>query len=118
MPLPSTTGHEPFFSESSRLYNLDGCIFAAGAVPLMHAHSTQSTVAVLNLIGSETWINVSYPTQFSLRRYESEEGTMETLQETLIHGYTALIIVTDLFHHLIRKDIKAASRRRCAFIDS
>ena len=49
-----------------------------GSIPLMHAHSADSTVAVFNAIGSETWVDVGRPTPKSTStHWISETGIMD-----------------------------------------
>ncbi|KAF8589491.1 glycoside hydrolase family 31 protein [Ramaria rubella] len=85
LALPTTTGSDPFYSEPYRLYNLDVFEYLAdspmsiyGAIPLLHAHSSSSTVGLLNLIGSETWIDVSHPLDKSTKtHWISESGILD-----------------------------------------
>ena len=87
MDLPTTTGDSPTFSDPYRLYNLDVFEYHAsspmslyGSIPLMHAHSTDSTVAVLNLIASETWVDAAHPTEKSTEtHWFSESGILDVL---------------------------------------
>ena len=49
-----------------------------GSIPLMHAHSAASTVAVFNAVGSETWIDISHPTDKSTEtHWISESGILD-----------------------------------------
>ncbi|EJD46904.1 alpha-glucosidase [Auricularia subglabra TFB-10046 SS5] len=87
LALPSTTGTDPFFTEPYRLYNLDVFEYLAssafglyGSIPLLHAHSADSTVAVLNLVASETWVDLYYPTpKSSSTHWISESGILDLL---------------------------------------
>ncbi|KZV89419.1 glycoside hydrolase family 31 protein, partial [Exidia glandulosa HHB12029] len=93
LALPSTTGPDPHFEEPYRLYNLDVFEYLAssafglyGSIPILHAHSAASTVAVLNLVASETWVDVHYPTTKSANtHWISESGILDLL---LIPGPT------------------------------
>lgn len=85
MDLPTTTGENAKYKDPYRLYNLDVFEYEAdsemalyGAVPLVHAHSTHSTVGVFNAIGSETWVDVDHPTSDSTEtHWISESGIMD-----------------------------------------
>jgi alpha 1,3-glucosidase len=73
--LPATTGEAAEYSDPYWLYNLDVFEYEAdsemalyGAVPLVHAHGFHSTVGVFNAIGSETWVDVGYPSADSTKR--------------------------------------------------
>ncbi|KIJ51385.1 glycoside hydrolase family 31 protein [Sphaerobolus stellatus SS14] len=85
MDLPTTTGPNAVYSEPYRLYNLDVFEYLAnspmslyGAVPLLHAHSASSTVGFLDLVASETWIDVSHPTDKSTNtHWVSESGILD-----------------------------------------
>ncbi|KAF9478104.1 glycoside hydrolase family 31 protein [Pholiota conissans] len=94
LALPSTTGKEPTFTDPYRLYNGDVFEYLAssttslyGSIPLMHAHSTESTVAVFHVVGSETWIDVSHASDKSTEtHWISESGILDTF---LLPGPTA-----------------------------
>jgi alpha 1,3-glucosidase len=83
--LPTTTGSNPTYTDPYRLYNADVFEYLAwspvslyGSVPLMHAHSTDSTVAVFHLIASETWIDVSHSSDESTEtHWNSESGILD-----------------------------------------
>jgi mannosyl-oligosaccharide alpha-1,3-glucosidase len=85
LDLPTTTGENPFFSEPYRFYNADVYKYLAsattslyGSIPVMHAHSADSTVAIFNAVGSETWIDVEHPTAQSTRtQWISESGILD-----------------------------------------
>ncbi|KAI0035606.1 glycoside hydrolase family 31 protein [Vararia minispora EC-137] len=85
LSLPTTTGDDPFFTEPYRLYNLDVFEYIAsspmslyGAIPLMHAHSAESTVGVFHVVGSETWIDVAHPSPMSSQtHWISESGILD-----------------------------------------
>ena len=86
LALPSTKGESPTFEDPYRLYNGDVFEYLAsspvslyGSIPLMHAHSTDSTVAVFHLSGSETWIDVSHASEKSTEtHWISESGILDT----------------------------------------
>ncbi|KAH9976092.1 alpha glucosidase [Lactifluus volemus] len=98
--LPTTTGENPFFSEPYRFYNADVFEYLAsettslyGSIPVMHAHSADSTVAIFNAIGSETWIDVEHPTAQSTRtQWISESGILDLF---ILPGPSS----TDVFRH-------------------
>ncbi len=49
-----------------------------GSIPLLHAHSATSTVGFFNLVGSETWIDVSYPSVTATKtHWISESGVID-----------------------------------------
>jgi len=110
LALPPTKGSEPFFDEPYRLYNLDVFEYLAssafgiyGAIPVLHAHSTTSTVAVLNLVASETWIDIHYPTaKSSSSHWVSESGILDVLilpgptPEAVFEQYAGLTGTTPL----------------------
>ncbi|KAJ3995742.1 glycoside hydrolase family 31 protein [Lentinula boryana] len=85
LSLPSTTGDSPSYSDPFRLYNTDVFEYLAsspmslyGSIPVMHAHSAENTVGVFNAVGSETWIDISYPTKKSTHtHWISESGIMD-----------------------------------------
>lgn len=85
LSLPTTTGPDSVYSEPYRLYNLDVFEYLAdspmsiyGSIPLLHAHSASSTVGLLNLVGSETWIDVSHPSDKSTKtHWISESGILD-----------------------------------------
>jgi alpha 1,3-glucosidase len=94
LDLPTTTGTDPRFTDPYRFYNADVYEYLAdspvslyGSIPLMHAHSADSTVAVFNAIGSETWIDVSHPTAKSTNtHWIAESGILDVF---LLPGPTA-----------------------------
>ncbi|PBL00499.1 glycoside hydrolase family 31 protein [Armillaria gallica] len=85
LALPSTTGDDATFSDPYRLYNADVFEYLAsstmslyGSIPVMHAHSADSTVAIFNAVASETWIDVHHPTSKSSHsHWISESGIMD-----------------------------------------
>ena len=85
LALPTTAGNDPTYTDPYRLYNNDvfeylhwSPVSLYGSVPLMHAHSADSTVAVLHLIASETWIDVSHSSEKSTEtHWFSESGIMD-----------------------------------------
>ena len=49
-----------------------------GSIPLMHAHSADSTVGVFHVVGSEAWIDVAHPTDKSTQtHWISESGILD-----------------------------------------
>jgi mannosyl-oligosaccharide alpha-1,3-glucosidase len=85
LSLPATTGEGAAYSDPYRLYNADVCEHLAdspmslyGSIPLMHAHSQQSTVAIFNVVGSETWIDVEHPSNKGTNtHWISESGILD-----------------------------------------
>lgn len=85
LALPSTIGDDATFSDPYRLYNADVFEYLAsstmslyGSIPVMHAHSADSTVAIFNAVASETWIDVHHPTSKSSHsHWISESGIMD-----------------------------------------
>ncbi|KAI0250065.1 glycoside hydrolase family 31 protein [Lactifluus subvellereus] len=85
LDLPTTTGEDPFFEDPYRFYNADvrkylasGTTSLYGSVPVMHAHSADSTVAIFNAVGSETWIDIAHPTtQSTGTHWISESGILD-----------------------------------------
>jgi mannosyl-oligosaccharide alpha-1,3-glucosidase len=94
LALPSTMGSNPTYTDPYRLYNADVFEYLAwspvsiyGSVPLMHAHSTDSTVAVFHGVASETWIDVSHSSDKSTEtHWISESGILDIF---LLPGPTA-----------------------------
>ena len=85
LDLPTTTGEDPFFEDPYRFYNADVFEYIAsattslyGSIPLMHAHSADSTVAIFNAVGSETWIDIAHPSvQSTSTQWISESGILD-----------------------------------------
>ncbi|KAI0048850.1 glycoside hydrolase family 31 protein [Auriscalpium vulgare] len=85
LSLPTTTGEDPFFNDPYRLYNADVFEYVAsattslyGSIPLMHAHSADSTVGVFHVVGSETWIDVAHSSAKSTEtQWISESGILD-----------------------------------------
>ena len=85
LDLPTTTGENPFFSDPYRFYNADVFEYLAsattslyGSIPVMHAHSADSTVAIFNVVGSEGWIDIAHPTAKSTgTHWISESGILD-----------------------------------------
>lgn len=137
LSLPTTAGPDPYYSDPYRLYNLDVFEYLAdspmalyGAVPLLHAHSASSTVGFLNLVGSETWIDVSHPSDKSTKtHWISESGVLDLFllpgptpddvfkQYAKLTGPSALPPQWSLAHHQSRwnyvssDDVRSVARR-------
>jgi alpha 1,3-glucosidase len=85
LSLPATTGEGATYSDPYRLYNADVYGYLAdspmslyGSIPLMHAHSHQSTVAIFNAVGSETWVDIEHPSNKSTNtHWVSESGIID-----------------------------------------
>ncbi len=85
LSLPDTIGEGSYYKEPYRLWNVDIFEYVAdspmalyGAVPLLHAHSARGTVGVLNLVASETWVDVAH-TKGVQTHWISESGIMDLL---------------------------------------
>lgn len=137
LSLPTTTGEGAYYSDPYRLYNADVFEHLAdspmsiyGSIPLMHAHSADSTVAVFNAIGSETWIDVGRPTsQSTTSHWISETGIFDVFilpgptpadiftQYTRLTGTSALPAHWALAYHQCRwnyvssDDVRSVQRR-------
>jgi len=85
LDLPTTKGEGSFFNDPYRLYNADVFEYIAsstmslyGSIPLIHAHSADSTVAVFVAAASETWVDLVHPTQKSTEtHWVSESGILD-----------------------------------------
>ncbi|KAF8886032.1 glycoside hydrolase family 31 protein [Infundibulicybe gibba] len=85
LALPTTAGESPFFSDPYRLYNADVFEYIAsspmslyGSIPILHAHSADSTVGIFHAVASETWIDVSHSTEKSSQtHWISESGILD-----------------------------------------
>ncbi|KAL0955609.1 hypothetical protein HGRIS_001845 [Hohenbuehelia grisea] len=85
LALPTTTGESPFFEDPYRLYNADVFEYIAsstmslyGSIPILHAHSADSTVGIFNAVASETWIDVSHASDKSTEtHWVAESGIMD-----------------------------------------
>ncbi|OBZ65067.1 Glucosidase 2 subunit alpha [Grifola frondosa] len=85
LDLPTTTGENAYYSDPYRLYNADVFEYLAdstmslyGSIPVLHAHSADSTVGVFDAVASETWIDVSRPASTSTHtHWISESGILD-----------------------------------------
>ncbi|KAJ7188943.1 glycoside hydrolase family 31 protein [Mycena filopes] len=85
LALPTTAGDSPTFTEPYRLYNADVFEYLAsspmslyGSIPVLHAHSADSTVGIFHAVGSETWIDVSHASDKSTQtHWISESGILD-----------------------------------------
>ncbi|KAG7091271.1 hypothetical protein E1B28_010321 [Marasmius oreades] len=85
LALPTTTGDSPTFSDPYRLYNADVFEYLAsspmslyGSIPVLHAHSADSTVGIFHAVGSETWIDIGHSSEKSTEtHWISESGIMD-----------------------------------------
>jgi alpha 1,3-glucosidase len=84
--LPSTTGEGAYYQEPYRLWNVDIFEYEAdspmalyGSVPLLHAHNKDTTVGVLNLVASETWVDVTHPPEGVRTHWVSESGILDLI---------------------------------------
>ncbi|OCF36365.1 alpha 1,3-glucosidase [Kwoniella heveanensis BCC8398] len=86
LSLPDTIGPDAYYSEPYRLFNVDIFEYLAdspmslyGAIPLLHAHSATHSVGVLNLVASETWIDVKHESGSVKTHWMSESGIVDVL---------------------------------------
>ena len=86
LDLPTTCGEGSFYSEPYRLWNADvfeyladGTTSLYGSIPVMHAHSDDSTVAVFHAIASDTFIDVARPADATstYTHWISESGILD-----------------------------------------
>ncbi|KAF8341539.1 alpha-glucosidase [Cantharellus anzutake] len=100
LSLRETTGGNQYFSEPFRLYNndiggydADSPMSLYGSIPLMHGHSTESTVGVFNLVASETWVDIFHPVlnKSTATHWISESGIMDIF---LLPGPTPDLVFT------------------------
>ncbi|KAF7325290.1 Glycoside hydrolase family 31 protein [Mycena venus] len=85
LALPTTAGDSPTFTDPYRLYNADVFEYLAsspmslyGSIPILHAHSADSTVGIFHAVGSETWIDVSHASDKSTEtHWISESGILD-----------------------------------------
>ncbi|KAF7350938.1 Glycoside hydrolase family 31 protein [Mycena sanguinolenta] len=85
LALPTTAGDSPTYTDPYRLYNADVFEYLAsstmslyGSIPILHAHSADSTVGIFHAVGSETWIDVSHATEKSTEtHWISESGILD-----------------------------------------
>lgn len=87
LSLPDTTGDNARYTDPYRLFNVDIFEYLAdspmslyGAIPLLHAHSKSHSVGVLNLVGSETWVDVRHDAKQGVKtHWMSESGILDLL---------------------------------------
>ncbi|OWT41465.1 alpha 1,3-glucosidase [Cryptococcus neoformans Bt1] len=86
LSLPDTVGPNAYYSDPYRLFNVDIFEYLAdspmslyGAIPLLHAHSKTHSVGVLNLVGSETWVDVLHTSTDVKTHWISESGILDLL---------------------------------------
>ncbi|KAJ7840526.1 glycosyl hydrolases family 31-domain-containing protein [Mycena olivaceomarginata] len=85
LALPTTARDSPTFTDPYRLYNADVFEYLAsspmslyGSIPVLHAHSADSTVGIFHAVGSETWIDVSHASDKSTEtHWISESGILD-----------------------------------------
>lgn len=59
-------------------YLADSTMSLYGSIPIMHAHSVDSTVGIFNAIGSDTFVDIAYPTTTSAyTHWISESGILD-----------------------------------------
>jgi alpha 1,3-glucosidase len=109
LSLPDTVGSNQKYSDPYRLFNVDIFEYLAdspmslyGAIPLLHAHSKTHSVGVLNLVGSETWVDVQHDSSSVQTHWMSESGIVDLLllpgpkPEQLFEQYAVLTGPTPL----------------------
>ncbi|KAH8103606.1 alpha-glucosidase [Cristinia sonorae] len=137
LDLRTTTGESPYYTDPYRLYNADTFEYLAdstmslyGSIPVMHAHSADSTVAVFNAVGSETWIDIAHSSVSSTEtHWISESGILDVFimpgptpkdifaQYTRLTGTQALPADWSLGYHQCRwnyvssEDIRAVQKK-------
>ncbi|ODO10934.1 hypothetical protein I350_01533 [Cryptococcus amylolentus CBS 6273] len=86
LSLPDTIGPNAHYSDPYRLYNVDIFEYLAdspmalyGAVPLVHAHNKDHSVGVLNLVGSDTYVDVLHDKEGTKTHWISESGILDIL---------------------------------------
>jgi alpha 1,3-glucosidase len=86
LSLPDTVGPNAHYTDPYRLFNVDIFEYLAdspmslyGAIPLLHAHSAKSSVGVLNLVASDTWVDVLHDKQGTHTHWMSESGILDLL---------------------------------------
>ncbi|WWC60829.1 uncharacterized protein I303_103405 [Kwoniella dejecticola CBS 10117] len=86
LSLPDTTGPNAYYSDPYRLFNVDIFEYLAdspmslyGAIPLLHAHSADHSVGVLNLVGSDTFVDVRHDDDAVRTHWVSESGILDLL---------------------------------------
>ena len=104
LDLPTTSGENSYYTEPYRLWNSDVFEYLAdstmslyGSIPVMHAHSTDSTVGIFNAVSSDTFVDVAHPDATSTyTHWISESGIMDIFimpgptPEDLFAQYTKL----------------------------
>ncbi|WWC89838.1 uncharacterized protein L201_004766 [Kwoniella dendrophila CBS 6074] len=86
LSLPDTLGPNAHYSEPYRLFNVDIFEYLAdspmslyGAIPLLHAHSADHSVGVLNLVASDTFVDVKHDQDGVRTHWVSESGILDLL---------------------------------------
>ena len=85
LSLPTTSGENSYYNEPYRLWNSDVFEYGAdstmslyGSIPVLYAHSADSTVGIFNAIASDTFIDVAHPdTKSSFTHWVSESGILD-----------------------------------------
>ncbi|RXK42031.1 alpha 1,3-glucosidase [Tremella mesenterica] len=109
LSLPDTIGTDAQYSEPYRLFNVDIFEYLAdspmslyGAIPLLHAVSKSHAVGVLNLIASDTWVDVLHTKAGVQTHWMSESGILDLFilpgptPDALFEQYAALTGPTPL----------------------
>jgi alpha 1,3-glucosidase len=86
LSLPDTIGPDKRYSEPYRLFNVDIFEYLAdspmslyGSIPLIHAQSKSHSVGVLNLVASDTWVDVLHDKSGVKTHWMSESGILDLL---------------------------------------
>ncbi|KAJ3553374.1 hypothetical protein NM688_g3646 [Phlebia brevispora] len=85
LSLPTTCGDNSYYTEPYRLWNSDVFEYLAdstmslyGSIPVMHAHSADSTVGIFNAIASDTFIDIAQPdAKSTYTHWISESGILD-----------------------------------------
>lgn len=85
LDLPTTAGENAHYTDPYRLWNSDVFEYLAdstmslyGSIPVMYAHSADSTVGIFNAIASDTFIDVAHPdSKSSFTHWISESGILD-----------------------------------------
>ena len=86
LSLPDTIGPNAHYTDPYRLFNVDIFEYLAdspmslyGSIPLLHAHSEKSSVGILNLIASDTYVDVLHDDKGTHTHWMSESGILDLI---------------------------------------
>ena len=114
-------GGDGAFTDPYRLYNADVFEYEAdsemsiyGSIPFMHAHKAGSTVALFDVVASETWVDITKLSKGTHTHWMSESGILDLFvflgptsedifsSYSLLTGTTALPQMFAIGHHQCR----------------